>query len=373
MSCGGVGESAPPGKAYIDHAETIDEASELVRVHRFPTGKVPSEVLRRVVLSKLGVHSDRILQGPHVGEDAAVIDMGDRVLVVKGDPITGAVGSIGWFAVHINANDIASTGVRPLWFQCVTLLPEGAGEGLLAEIIEQIHAACIELGVSLVGGHTETTPGLDRPILIGFMMGEAEKDEYVTTGGARPGDVIILTKGAGIEGTAVLAQDLAVVLSEKVENNVLVSAQSMLKLISVVPEAMRAVEVGGVHSLHDPTEGGLLNGLWEMAEAAKIGLTIREEDIPVAEETRLICEALEIDPLKLMGSGALLIASEPGTADRIISSLKEIGIEASAIGEIVPKEEGRIMIKTDGSRTPIEAVDQDEVYRILDKYGIGDK
>lgn len=344
----------------------------MVRV-QFPTGKVPSEVLRRVVLSKLGVQSDRILQGPHVGEDAAVIDMGDRVVVVATDPITGAVGSIGWLAVHINANDVASTGARPLWFLCVMLLPEGADEGLLTEIMDQMNAACTEVGVSLVGGHTETTPGLDRPILIGFMIGEAEKGGYVTTGGARPGDVIILTKGAGIEGTAVLAQDLANVLSDKVDDKVLDSAKSMFKRISVVPEAMKVVEVGGVHSLHDPTEGGLLNGLWEMAEAAEVGLKIREEDIPIAEETRMICDALDINSLKLMGSGALLIVSEPATANGIISSLKEIGIEASAIGEIVPKVEGRIMIKTDGSRTSIEAVDQDEVYRILDKYGIGDQ
>jgi len=343
----------------------------MVRVRRFPTGKIPSDVLKRVVFDKLGVPCDRLLQGPHVGEDAAVIEMEDRVLVVATDPITGAVGSVGWLAVHINANDVASTGARPRWFLCVTLLPEGAGEELLEGIMEQMHAACCEIGVSLVGGHTETTPGLDRPILIGFMMGEAEKGRYVTTGGARPGDVVILTKGAGIEGTAIMAQDLAGVLRGRISEKTLQSAESFMKKISVVPEAMRAVEVGGVHSLHDPTEGGLLNGLWETAEAAEVGLTIREENIPIAEETRLICEALDIDPLKLMGSGALLIASEPGRAEAIISSLKDIGVNASIIGEVTPLDDGRILVKTDGERTTIEAVDQDEVYRILDKHGIG--
>lgn len=343
----------------------------MVRVHRFPTGKVPSEVLRRVVLSKLGVHSDRILQGPHIGEDAAVIDVGDRVVVVATDPITGAVGSIGWLAVHINANDVASTGARPLWFLCVTLLPEGAGEELLTEIMDQMHAACKEVGVSLVGGHTETTPGLDRPILIGFMMGEAEKGGYVTTGGARPGDVIILTKGAGIEGTAILAQDLADVLSDKVDDKVLDSAQSMLKRISVVPEAMRAVEVGGVHSLHDPTEGGVLNGVWEMAEAAGVGVTIQEEAVPVADETKLVCEALGIDPLKLLGSGALLIAAEREKADEIVSALIRMGVEASVIGEITPMQGGRVLVRDDGGRVAIEAVDQDHLYKVLDEYGMG--
>lgn len=345
----------------------------MIRVHRFPTGKVPSDVLRRVVFNRLGVPSDRLLQGPGVGEDAAVIDMGDKVLVVKSDPITGAVGSVGWLAVHINANDVASTGARPLWFLCVTLLPEGAGEELLDEIMDQMQAAFEELGVSLIGGHTETTPGLDRPLIIGFMMGEADKDKYVTTGGARPGDVIILTKSAGIEGTAVLAQDLDVVLRELVGDDVLLSAESMLRRISVVPEAMRAVEAGGVSSLHDPTEGGVLNGIWEMAEAAEVGVVIDEEAIPIADETRSICGALEIDPLKLMGSGALLIASKPDKAQGIISAVHKIGVEASVIGEATHEADGRILLRVDGSTVPIEAVDQDEVYRVLDQYGIGNQ
>lgn len=341
----------------------------MVKPHRFPTGKVPSDALRRLVFGRLGVPTGRLLQGPRVGEDAAVIDMGDRVIVVATDPITGAIGNVGWLAVHINANDVASTGVRPSWFLCAALLPEGADEGLLDEIMGQIHEACCEVGVSLVGGHTETTPGLDRPILVGFMMGEAERDGYVTTGGARPGDAVVLTKGAGIEGTAVLAQDLAGVLRERVGDEVVQAAASMIRRISVVPEAMKAMEVGGVHSLHDPTEGGLLNGIWEMTEAAGVGVRIVEEAIPVAEETRTICGALGIDPLKLMGSGALLIAVETRKAKELVSELRGIGVEASVIGMML-KQKSRVLIRTDGSEMRIEAVDQDEVYRILDEYGM---
>jgi hydrogenase expression/formation protein HypE len=337
---------------------------------RFPTGKLPAEVLKRVVFGRLGVPSELVLQGPGLGEDAAVLDMGDRVLVVATDPITGAVGNVGWLAVNINANDIASTGARPRWFLCVTLLPEGADEGLLTEIMDQMHSACTEIGVSLIGGHTETTPGLNRPILIGFMMGETEKDRYVTTGGAKPGDAIILTKGAGIEGTAVIAKDLANVLSDQIDTETIKAAQLMIRSISVVPEAMKVVEVGGVHSLHDPTEGGLLNGIWEMAEAAGVGATIREADVLVARETRTICDALGIDPFKLLGSGALMVMAEPEKASEILDALSEIGVQASIIGEVGAEEEGRILITMDGRRVPIEAIDQDEVYRILDKYGI---
>jgi len=337
--------------------------------HRIPTGKLPQDILKRVVFERLGVYSDRVLQGPHVGEDAAVIEMGDRVIVVATDPITGAIGNAGWLVVHVNANDVASTGARPLWFLCVTLLPEGADEDLIEGIMNQMHAACQEIGVALVGGHTETTPGLDRPILIGFMMGEASKEDYVTTGGAKPGDSIILTKGAGIEGTAVLAEDLEKVLESKIDGSVLHAAKQMVKRISVVPEAMRAVELGGIHSLHDPTEGGLLNGVWEMAEAAGVGVELIEANIKIAPETRAVCEALGVDPLKVMGSGALLIVIEKEKEDDLISTLSEIDVEASLIGVIKNPEEGRVLVKPDGSREEIEAVDQDEVYRVLEEYG----
>ncbi len=335
----------------------------------FKTGKVPSDALRRLVFNRLGVPTERILSGPGVGEDAAVIEMGDRVLVVKGDPITGAEGSIGWLSVHVNANDIASTGARPLWFVCIALLPEGADESILDNIMEDIHAACTEVGASLVGGHTETTPGLDRPILTGFMMGEAERDGYVTTGGAKPGDLIILTKGAGIEGTAVIASDLRDHLRGKVDPGVIERGAAMIRWISVVPEAMKAVEAGPPNSLHDPTEGGLINGLWEMAEAAGVGLRVNQASIPVPDETRLICGALGVDPLRLLGSGALIITAQPDEADKILEALREEGISSSVIGEVRPLSEGRTLIDEEGNHVPIEAVEQDEIYRILDQLG----
>jgi hydrogenase maturation factor len=200
------------------------------------------------------------------------------------------------------------------------------------------------------------------------MMGEASKEDYVTTGGASPGDVIVLTKGAGIEGTAVLAEDLAWVLEDRVEASVIRAAKQMVGRISVVPEAMKAVELGGVHSLHDPTEGGLLNGIWEMAEAAGVGVEIVESNIKIAPETKAVCEALNVNPLKVMGSGALLIVIEREKEDKLLSALSEIDVEASVIGVIKYPEEGRILVRPDSSREEIEAVDQDEVYRILEEY-----
>lgn len=343
----------------------------MYRQRRFPTGKIPPEALRGVVFRRLGVPCGELLQGPGVGEDAALLRVGDRVVAVASDPITGAVEDAGWLVVHINANDIASCGIRPRWFLCVAMLPEGADRDLLERLMDQIHSACLEVGVSLIGGHTETTPGLDRPLLIGFMMGEAEEGAYVTTGGARTGDRIIMTKAAGIEGTSILARDLRHILAEKVGEEILRRAEGLMRRISVVPEAMEAVRAGGVHALHDPTEGGVLNGLWEMAEASGVGLLVEEEAVRVLEETRCICEALEIDPLKLLGSGALLVSADPERGEEIVDAISSMGVEASVIGEVRPLEEGRRLRRLDGSEEPIGAVEQDHLYVVIDRYGRG--
>ena len=337
----------------------------------FPTGKIPADILKKVVFKRLGAQSDRVLLGPEIGEDAAVLDMGDRVLVLTTDPITGAIGSIGWLAIHVNANDVATRGAKPLWFFCTILLPEGADEKLLGEIMTDMDKAAQDLGVAIVGGHSETTPGLSRPIIVGFMVGEAEKDRYVTTSGASVGDALILTKGAAIEGTAILAEDLAEVLSGKISEEMLIRARRFINSISVVKEAMKAMEVGGVHSMHDPTEGGVLNGVWEMAEASQKGVRIYKERIKVTPETEAICEALEIDPLKTLGSGALLIAAELGKAEEVVATIKGMGIEASMIGEVTFIEEGRWILYRDGKKEELLPVDQDHVYKVLDKYGLG--
>lgn len=336
-----------------------------------PTGKVAADILKRIVFGRLGARSSRVLVGPMVGEDAAVLDMGERVLIMKTSPITGAVRNIGWLVMYINANDIAACGARPLWFLNTILLPEGADEALLREIMTDMDRAAQGLGVAIVGGHTETVAGLSKPILVGFMIGEAVKDSYVATCNAQVGDALILTKGAGIEGTAVLAEDLAEVLRGKVDDEVLQRARRFIDSISVVDEAMKATQIGGVHSMHTPTEGGVLNGLWEMAEACQKGVTIYKERIRVAPETKTICDAFGIDPLKTLGSGALLIAAEQGKAQEIVSALREMAVEASIIGEVTSIEEGRWILYGDGSREELLPQDQDHVYKVLDKYGLG--
>jgi hydrogenase expression/formation protein HypE len=330
---------------------------------KLPSGKISKELLTKYVFTCLGVHNVRVIKGPLIGEDAAIIDNGDRVLVAKANPITGAENKIGWLAVHINANDIAARGAEPLWYLSVVLLPEGADEGLLETIMREQHQACTELGICIVGGHTEVAPNLGRPVVSGFMLGEARKDQYVTTGGAKIGDHIVLTKGVGIEGTGILAADLREKLTQTLSDEVLAGAVKLLDLISVVPEARVAIEVGRVHSMHTPTEGGVLNGLLEISEASGHGFIIYEDQLIIHKETQLICSTLGIDPLKLLSSGSLLIIVDPASSSELVKALREKNIAAKVIGEIT--EASGIVVRRDGSVSVIDDVEQDELFRIL--------
>jgi hydrogenase expression/formation protein HypE len=330
---------------------------------KLPVGKISKDVLTKYVFTCLGIPSDRVLKGPLIGEDAAIIDLGDRVLIAKANPITGAVEKIGWLSVHVNANDIAARGASPLWYLSIVLLPEGADEALLETIMKDQHKACCELGVCVVGGHTEVAPDLNRPIVSGFMLGEADKDHFITTGGAQVGDHIILTKGVGIEGTGILAADLGHLLVSDVSEDLLSRAIDLLDLVSVVPEARIATKIGA-HSMHTPTEGGVLNGLLEIAEASGKGFRIYEDRLLVREETAKICAVLNIDPLRLLSSGSLLIVTDPELSSELIRLLKLSDIHATVIGEIT--SDSYLVVHRNGYVETVLDVVQDELFRILE-------
>ncbi len=327
-------------------------------------GKIPKDVLNRLVLTCLGAPSDRVLKGPKVGEDAALLDMGDRIIIAKANPITGAENMIGWLAVHINANDVAARGGKPLWYLSIILLPEGVPESLLETIMKEQHEACCDLGISIVGGHTEVVQGLQRAIVSGFMLGEVSAESMITTDGAQIGDDIILTKGIGIEGTGILASDLRHKLVDHLSEAQLDSAVKFLDMVSVVPAALEASRIGGVHSMHTPTEGGVLNGLLEVSEACKLGFTVYEDDMPIYDETRAISRALGIDPLKLLSSGSLLICVDPNRSKDIVGALEKIGVKAKVIGKIT--ESQCVIIDGDGVERAAGEVLQDELFRILE-------
>jgi len=333
----------------------------------FPVGKLPAEFLG-ALLSRLPKTDPRVVVGPRVGEDAAVIDFGNTCLVAKTDPITFATDLIGWYAVNINANDIACMGARPRWFLATVLLPEGVEPPAVEAIFNQLVEACAGIGVELVGGHTEVTYGLDRPIVVGCMLGEVSLGGLVTSAGARPGDVIVVTKGIAIEGTAVLAREAADLLRQQgVPETVIDRARNFLfdPGISVVREATVARAAVPVTAFHDPTEGGLATGLLEIALASQTGFEVEAEKIPVLPECRTICQALGLDPLGLLASGALVITVPEACAGKLLAALEEAGIPAFVVGRVLPAEAGCRLV-ADGQVKPWPCFDRDEVARFYE-------
>lgn len=326
---------------------------------QLPIGKVGPRELERLVLPYIRLRDRRVLVGPRAGLDAAVIDIGRRVLVLSCDPITGAYRDIGWLVVNINANDIATMGATPRWFVATLFAPEGCGTAVIKRLTKQVQAACDELGVSLVGGHTEVTQGLHRVIISGTMVGEAPKQRFITSAGAEPGDRIIFTKSAAIEGTAILAADRERELTKALGHPLVARAKRLMRQISIVKEALTAVRVG-VTAMHDPTEGGVAGGLHELADASRVGFDVDGSKIPVAQETRAICAHFGIDPLQLISSGSLLITTKPGRARTVLNALKRAKIQATEIGGIVSNRRIRRV-----SGRPIKFPEQDHLWRVF--------
>ena len=329
-------------------------------------GKLPIDVLGRL-LDRIDLSDPRVVLGPRPGEDAALIDFGDLYLVAKTDPITFATDLIGWYMVNVNANDIAVMGATPKWLLATMLLPEGTTEAQVSEIFQQLSQACADLDISLVGGHTEITYGLDRPIAVGAMLGEVSREDAVLSSGVRPGDTLLLTKGIAIEGTSILAREAADGLSDAgVDRELIERAGAFLfdPGISVVRDARIACAAGEVHAMHDPTEGGLSGGLYELAVASGVGLDIAYESIPVLPECAAICDALGLDPLGLIASGALLAAVSPDDAQTVADALSAEGIGAVIIGNATDEHQD-VKLYTSGAARDFPRFSRDEIARFF--------
>ena len=334
----------------------------------YPVGKLPAEDLDRILRRHASGSDPRLLVGPGIGRDAAVISFGSSVLVTKTDPITFATEEIGWYAVNINANDVAAMGASPRWFLTTILLPEAKTSPELVErIFSGLSGACAELGVTLCGGHTEVTHGLDRPLLIGQMLGETTPDGYVSGSGARVGDQILLTKGIAIEATALIAMEKGDEVRVRFSEEFLETCRRYLRRpgLSVVREARIAMETGGVHAMHDPTEGGLASGLREIAVASGVGMLIEEDRVPMLPESDALCAFYGLDPLGTIASGALLIVVDPDRSAAVAARLSEAGIPVAAIGSVRPPDFG-IRIRRKGALVDLPAFDRDEIGKVFE-------
>ncbi|MFB6490896.1 MAG: AIR synthase family protein [Thermoproteus sp. AZ2] len=297
-------------------------------------GKLPVDIVRKYIYNRTGAYDPAVLVGPSIGEDAAIIRSGGSFTAMHVDPISGSIGLLGWLAIHVPSNDIAVRGVRPRWAMTTIFLPPTADEGALDAITAQMDAAARELGVAIVGGHTEVTTAVARPLVVTSVIGVGER--YISTGGAKPGDLIIMTKSAALEAAAILATDFKDEMRRRgVPEEALERAAGFIRQVSAVKEALALADLAD--SMHDPTEGGILGGLVEMAYASNASIEIDPAAVPIAEEALMLCKAAGLDPLATLSSGALLAAVPPERLKEAERRLGALGLRAAVIGKVAPR------------------------------------
>jgi hydrogenase expression/formation protein HypE len=333
---------------------------------RLSLGKLPPDVMERYLFRMTGARSKRVVVEPALGLDFGVVRLGGgprgRYLIVSSDPITGVSERTGWYAVNVSANDVATSGTRPEFMQSVILLPEDASEREVRVLSSDMHRTAKGLGIAIVGGHTELTPGLRRPIVATTAFAVAES--YVTAAGAQEGDTLMMTKTAGVEGTAILGTGGR--FDGRLDSRTVSAAKGYFGRLSVVGEAVGAYQTGAVHAMHDCTEGGVLGALYEMATASRLGLEVEEADIPVSKETRVICSAVGIDPLKLISSGTLLIAVAKGRESQVSGAVASSGSRATAIGRFT---KGKVILTRGRGAEEVTGPPRDEIWRLHEESG----
>lgn len=324
-------------------------------------GKVPENVLKRSILKQIKTKRPEVLVGAGVGEDCAAIALEpDEVMVLSTDPITGTTQDIGRWAVMVSANDIASSGAEVIGMLVCAMLPPDITEPEIREMMEQIEASCEELQIQVVGGHTEITDGVTRPILTITGIGKVKKDRLLATKGARPGQDVVVTKWVGLEGTSILAKEREQMLLDKFPRHLIDEAKAYEQMMSVIPEAAIAVK-SSVSAMHDITEGGVFGALWEMAESAGVGLTIDLKKLPIKQATVEICNFFDINPYEMMSSGSMLIVADNG--HDLVNELEKANIHGVVVGKVTDSND-RIVINGHETRF-LEPPKTDELYKAL--------
>lgn len=323
-------------------------------------GKVPENVLKRSVFRQIHTRRPEVVLGAGVGEDCAAVKLApDETLVLSADPITGTAQDIGTLAIQVTINDLASAGAQPVGVLLTVLLPESVEELELREMMSQVEAACARANVQIMGGHTEVTAVVNRPVITVCGVGKVRDGCVVSTAGARSGMDIVVTKWIGIEGTSILAKEKEEELKTRFSALFVEQAQGFDQYLSVLPEATVAVR-SGVGAMHDVTEGGIFGALWEMAEASGIGLEIDLKKIPVRQETVEICEYFGINPYQLISSGCMLMAAADGNT--LVRELEKEGISAAVIGKATDGND-RVLLNGEERRF-LEPPKADELYRV---------
>lgn len=325
-------------------------------------GKLSSGQLENSVLDKIKTKREEVLLRPSVGEDCSAIEFGEYACILTTDPITGAASEVGKLGVHISCNDIASSGTSPIAMLLTILAPEGTSIEEIEEVMEQASLEADKLNVEIIGGHTEITSAVNRIIVSTTAIGKMKKEDMIKTSGAKAGDIIVITKSAGIEGTGIIAYDKEDELKEILSSDEIKIAKSLLDDVSVVKEGLISGEVG-VSALHDVTEGGLLGAIWEVCDASSLGANINYEEIRINDVTKKICEHYKIDPLKLISSGSMVIACPIEKLEKLKKRFYEDDIRYSIIGKFIEEED--VFLTKDGISERVESPEKDELFKVV--------
>ncbi len=326
-------------------------------------GKLDSDLLKKIVFDKITFRRPEVLTRPGIGEDCAVVDFGSYDCVMSTDPITAAISDIGRLSIHISCNDIASNGIEPLGIMLAVMLPVGTTEEDIEEMMRQAGEVSAKLGVEIIGGHTEITPAVNTPVIVSTAIGRAPKSGSQQADQLVPGDYIMITKAAGLEGSGIIACDFEDELKNVLTDEEIAEAKSLLDQVSVVTEGVAAGKVG-THGMHDVTEGGVLGAVWELCQIAGTGAEVWIDEIPVREVTKKICNHFDIDYLRLISSGCMVIVVPPEKKESMEKTMEEVGVELSCIGVITEADKGIIMKKGDIVEE-VAPPASDELYKVV--------
>ena len=296
--------------------------------------KFSLDVLQQRVFPYVQSEDPDVVLGAAFGEDVALTRVGGDVLVSHVDPIVGAVGDIGWLAVHVACNDIAASGIRPRWLHLLVLVPSMHDLELLEQIMQDASHAAAEIGASIVGGHTGYSVGLSRPLVSVTALGTASGQEPVLTGGAQVGDHVLVTKGIALEGTAILAQDFDDVARERgLSDDELERGRRVMAKVSVMPEALVLAE-NGVTAMHDVTRGGILETLLEIASLSQVGIELTFSLLPIPRIVSRFAEAFPFDPLRMISSGTLAVTVPRDRVEDVSEALKALDMPFAFVGRV---------------------------------------
>ncbi len=343
-------------KTQVESDFTVSNLSEIKPIIRMGMplgqGKLPNDMLENF-LGRFQIEDSALLIQPGVGEDIAAADISrEEVLILKSDPITFATDAIGKYAVAVNANDLATAGAVPRWFITTLLFPVGSTGSKIWHVMKELNEVSQKFGIILCGGHTEITDAVTRPVVIGSLAGTVAKNKLIDKGNLCEGDKVLMTKSVAVEGTAIIAREFGEDLRYKgFRDSEILECKNFLDHISIVEEAGIACKTGGVSAMHDVTEGGLATAVTELSIAGQHQIRIHMESIPVFDQTRRLCQAFGLSPLGLIGSGSLLICCRPEKTDTVTQAIREAGIPATCIGEVMEKGHGVVAWEDSG---PVE-------------------